>query len=71
MSEEMEFSEACDKLAELIQANKLGYTESYGLMISTFVNACENGETPRMALVLAKDAPNEADRVMEQFEEES
>ena len=71
MSKEMEFSEACDKLAEIIQANERGYIEVYGMMIASFVCACEEGETPRMALAIAKDSPNAADREMEQCGEES
>jgi hypothetical protein len=51
----LDFSEACDKLAEIIMTGD-EYAESYGLMIMVFHNRLLEGDTPRMALAIAKDA---------------
>ena len=55
---EMEFEEACTKLAETIQCGEQ-YPESYALMLMVFMNAKDEGETNRMALALAKNAIKE------------
>ena len=58
MSQAMEFSDACDQLVEIIQKGGQ-YSEEYGLMLMTFMDAKDDGETNRMALALAKDAIKE------------
>lgn len=54
---ELPFSEALIALVEEIQtADK--YPFEYALMLGTFYNALEEGETNRMALALARAAMN-------------
>ena len=54
MGEEvMELSEACDKLAELIVQERKSVLQP-GYLIQFFVDGIEQGETPAMALALAK-----------------
>ncbi len=48
----MEFSEACEKMVEELQRDE--YIERLGLMLMTFINALDNGDTNAMALALAK-----------------
>ena len=52
-SETMELSEACDKLADLIVKER-GTMLQPGYLIQFFVDALEEGDTPAMALALAK-----------------
>lgn len=51
----MEFSEACQALAEDIQSGS-HYPETCALMLQVFYDAKQDGETNRMALALARDA---------------
>jgi len=62
MSEEMTFSEACEGLAVVIQAKEHPHIDIYALMIAEFMASIDNGETPKMALALAKDEPARIDR---------
>lgn len=55
MPEDINLSEACDELVKIIQAGN-EYPESYALMLMTFTNEIDAGETSRMALALAKKA---------------
>lgn len=66
--EEMTFTESCEELVKIIQANELDFIETYAHMIAEFVIANEAGETPKMALALAKDAPDKADRDMAEID---
>ncbi len=65
MAEEMTLTESCGEMAKIIQADEHDFIETYSLMLAVFINALEDGETPRMALALAKDAPAAADRIAE------
>jgi len=60
--EEMSFTEACAELAVVIQAKEHEHIDTYALIIAEFIESIENGETPRMALALAKDKPASIDR---------
>ena len=51
----MDYSEACVELAKLIERGHYDYPESAGLAIQVFNDSLDNGETPKMALVFAKN----------------
>ena len=51
----MGYSEACEELVSEIQKNEV-YPFQYALMLMTFIQSKENGDTNRMALALAIDA---------------
>lgn len=55
-NEELEFSDACGELAEIIQTASYYTTDDYALMLMMFYDQLEQGESNRMALAIAKKA---------------
>ncbi len=56
----MEYTEACLEMVKIIQANaEEYYPDSLALMIATFCEEMNNGESPAMALSLARTAISE------------
>lgn len=55
----MGYADTCDALSEAVRAEE--YSETGALMIMTFIEALDEGETYKMALSLAKSSPQRAD----------
>lgn len=51
----MDYGEACIELAKLIESGHYDYPESAGLAIQVLHDALADGDTPKMALALAKN----------------
>ena len=68
MSKKMELDEAANLLGKHIAA--LGDSDLAGLTIVTFVDSLQDGDTPRMALALARDVENDVDDLPSDFDVE-
>lgn len=51
----MDYAQASIELARLIRSSHFSYLEEAGLAIQVFADSLEDGDTPAMALALAKN----------------